>query len=65
MNIKVLDKLTQIEEKGYINKHEHKELRFKYEAILENSIANIKKLQSQNPSNSSYVIKKAITLHAL
>lgn len=65
MNIKVLDKLTQIEEKGYINKDEHHELRYKYESILNSSIENIKRLQEENSNNSQYIIKKAITLHAL
>lgn len=65
MNLKVLDKLTQIEEKWYINKHEHKELRLKYESILNSSIENIRKLQLNNPDNATFVIKKAITLHAL
>ena len=65
MNLKVLDKLTQIEEKWYINKAEHHELRYKYETILETSIKNIQNLQAGNPDNAKYIIKKAITLHAL
>jgi len=65
MNLKVLEKLTSIEEKWYINKWEHHELRLKYETILKESIWNIKSLFTNNTQQASAVIKKAITLHAL
>ena len=65
MTLKVLEKLTSIEEKGYINHEEHFELRQKYESELENAIKNIASLTKNNPSGMKKVIKTAITLHAL
>ncbi len=65
MNLKVLEKLTSIEEKWYINKWEHHELRLKYESILQESIWNIKELFENDNTKAVAIIKKAITLHAL
>lgn len=65
MNLKVLEKLTSIEKKWYINTEEHHELRRKYEQELSTSIARVKKLFEDNPESMKRVIKSALLLHAL
>ncbi len=65
MNLKVLEKLTSIEKKWYINKDEHSELRKKYEFELQNSITSIKKMFETHPQKMKQVIKSALLLHSL
>jgi CPA1 family monovalent cation:H+ antiporter len=65
MNLKVLEKLSAIEEKGYINKQEHNELRQKYEKDLAWAVASIKNLEKQDAENAKNVITSALTFHAL
>lgn len=65
MNLKVLEKLTSIEEKGYINPLEHQELRGKYEKELRESVEQIQKLTKENPEGAKKVIQSALALHAL
>lgn len=65
MNLKVLEKLSVIEEKGYIDKLEHKELRIKYETELQEAITQIKTLLITNPDTTEKTIRSALALHAL
>lgn len=65
MTLKVLEKLTSIEEKGYINPSEHSELRQKYETELEDALERIAHLSKSNPQGMKKVMQSAITLHAL
>jgi len=65
INFKVLEKLENLYEKGYVIKEEYEILKQKYEIKQNYHIKKLKKLLEKNPEESKKIIFKAISLHAL
>ncbi len=64
-NLKIIEKLNSSYKKAYLTNVEYDELTKTYTAKLNNAIKSMKKLIWNRPHDSSSLVRRAISLHAL